>query len=526
MTLYLYAQVGLILGIFLGGMGWAVAEAVPPLMPEATAAARSRQAQQQDDLTAIDRYDRQQHPFTAAQETHWRQTLWATAVREPQGERARAAEGAIVDLLTLATAPTAPTPTQERLITQALQVAHQLYTAQPQEFAGLEGALGALVRGGDDRQIPQGEALVRASWVAAALTALVEGGQQGDPRTLLAQVQENFPQEAQLLPLSLALRDLARGENPPPLPPLGDLLQGWLQGELAQPGQAWVYVLCRPDRGVLCRVLVKDDRGQFYLDPQAEDRVWSVLLSGRSLHGLPWYLSRGETPQGLYRMEGTIPQPDQDYFRAYGYFPLVTLFVPGEPGLTSFGPQPPAPIAVDPDDSQPNGGIPGEVPAPGGLARSASPTTLRDYQALLPPRWRNYTPLHQTYWAGKLGRGLFRIHGTGEDPAFFANNQRYPLSSGWNPAIGCLSAQELYDAQGQWIQGGMPGLLEALHQVTGGKMEGYTLVVEVPSGDPLGDQQPVTWEEIIPAIAPVPPSAQATPPPSLGHTPGVGFPNP
>jgi len=151
---------------------------------------------------------------------------------------------------------------------------------------------------------------------------------------------------------------------------------------------------------------------------------------------------------------------------------------------------------------------------------------LRDYQALLPPRWRNYTPLHQTYWAGKLGRGLFRIHGTGEDPAFFANNQRYPLSSGWNPAIGCLSAQELYDAQGQWIQGGMPGLLEALHQVTGGKMEGYTLVVEVPSGDPLGDQQPVTWEEIIPAIAPVPPSAQATPPPSLGHTPGVGFPNP
>jgi len=99
--------------------------------------------------------------------------------------------------------------------------------------------------------------------------------------------------------------------------------------------------------------------------------------------------------------------------------------------------------------------------------------------------------MQQTYWAGKAGRGLFRIHGSGESIDFFTNNQRYPDSAGWNPAIGCLSAVELYDEAGQLQRADMPQILQQLTRAGGGRLAGYLLVVDIP-----GEETPVTLEEI------------------------------
>jgi len=402
--------------------------ALPRPLPEATAAARSQQAQEQDDRSAPDRYNLDRYPLTAAYESHWRQTLWATALREPED---LAAVQALVALLNLT--DDRLDPAQQRLVEMALQVSHQLYRHLPQAYAALEQPLRATVAHSPDPE-----------WVALALSALVNGGVGADDRQgLIDQVKTRFPQWGQILPLNLTLRDLAIVDLPVITPPLADLLQ-WQ----SVPGEPQVYVLCRPDRGVLCRAILKTGTGEFYRE---EEGLWSVLLSGRSLHDLPWQFRRGETPQGLFRMEGTVPQPDTEYFRAFGFFDLVNLYIPFETGVKAF------------------------IPAQSGTLSGG----LSAYQALLPPRWRGYGPIQQSYWAGKQGRSLFRIHGTGEDPSFFRNNRHYPASEGWNPAIGCLSAQEQYDAQGRLITGGMPTLLQALTAVGGQDFTGYVTVVEV-----------------------------------------------
>jgi hypothetical protein len=236
-------------------------------------------------------------------------------------------------------------------------------------------------------------------------------------------------------------------DNPLELPPLKDLLDWTIA-----PGQPQMYVLCRPDRGVLCQTILKDGNGEFVRE---NGQLWSVPLALRSIHQLSWVFSRGQTPQGIYRIQGTVPQPDMEFFRAFGQFSLVNLFVPFEAGAREF--------------------IPGQ--------RGKFAGTLTTYQSLLPPSWRSYFPMQQTYWAGKAGRGLFRIHGSGEATTFFSNNSRYPLSADWNPTIGCLSARELYDDSGRLLEADMPKILAALRSIGGNNFTGYLMVVEVPGAD-------------------------------------------
>jgi hypothetical protein len=215
------------------------------------------------------------------------------------------------------------------------------------------------------------------------------------------------------------------------------------------PNQLQMYVFCQPDRGALCLTVLKDRNGQFVRD---NGQLWSVPLLLRPVHsGLSWNFTRGQTPQGVFRIEGTRA-PNSDTFRAYGAFPLVKLFVPYEDGAREF--------------------LPGRP--------QQDPTSLADYQALLPASWRSYFPIQQSYWAGKAGRGLFRIHGSGEDPNFFTNNRRYPNSFGWNPSIGCLSALERYDETGRLQHADMPKILDALTRIGGANFSGYLVVVELP----------------------------------------------
>ncbi|MGA1600990.1 MAG: hypothetical protein ACO4CG_01735 [Prochlorothrix sp.] len=416
----------------------------PPLLPEATPQARAAQAQEQNDRSAPGRYDLRRYPLTASQESHWRQTLWATALREPDHPETIAA---LVALLDLTDQPL--DAAQQRLVEMGLQVSHQLYSHAPATYAALTAPLRDTVTHSRDPQ-----------WVALALSALALGELDPDDRqNLIADIKRRFPQWVQILPLNLTLQDLVVADLPVETPPLADLLH-WQ----SVAGEPQLYVLCRPDRGVLCSAVLKNGQGQFHREG---DKLWSVLLSGRSLHGLPWQFRRGETPQGLFRMEGTVPQPDTEYFRAFGFFDLVNLYVPFEAGVTAFVP-----------------------PTLGTL------DSLSAYQTLLPPQWRAYRPIQQSYWAGKQGRNLFRIHGTGEDPSFFRNNQHYPASQGWNPAIGCLSAQESYDATGQLITGGMPPLLTALTQVGGSEFSGYVTVVEVGANEVPNVDQAIQISQI------------------------------
>ena len=119
---------------------------------------------------------------------------------------------------------------------------------------------------------------------------------------------------------------------------------------------------------------------------------------------------------------------------------------------------------------------------------------LQAYQALLPPTWRAYLPIQQTYWAGNAGRSLFRIHGSGAAIDFFHNKSAIVNANNfnWNATLGCLSAIEIYDNRGSLIKADMPKILNALNIVGKGKIEGFLIVVDVPSPS----NQPLTVAEI------------------------------
>jgi hypothetical protein len=119
---------------------------------------------------------------------------------------------------------------------------------------------------------------------------------------------------------------------------------------------------------------------------------------------------------------------------------------------------------------------------------------LQAYQALLPPSWRTYTPIQQTFWAGNAGRSLFRIHGSGAAIDFFRNKDKVVNSKNfdWNATLGCLSAIEIYDDRGNLIKADMPKILDALNTVGKGKVEGFLFVVDVPNPS----NEPITVSEV------------------------------
>ncbi|MBW4553848.1 MAG: hypothetical protein KME35_22475 [Aphanocapsa sp. GSE-SYN-MK-11-07L] len=434
-------------GLWFPNSGWC--GNVPPNLsesgfrqPQATASLRIQQKLEQQAKISPDNYDLQRYPLTDANERHWRKLLWATAVVSPQEPSVTAA---LSQLLALTNQPNL-SRSQVRTLDMAMQVSIQLYLSHPANETALEQRFLEII-----------ESSPEARWVAMSLSGLAKAGMPPDALQRLSQrIYQRFPQGSEDLVLQTTLRDIADSIAPPPVPPLQDLFNWTIA-----PGQPQLYVICQSERQALCISVLKNRQGRFLRlsDATAKmaetpaERLWMAPLYLQSIHRLAWNFHRGETPQGIYRIEGIIPQPDSQFFRAYGQFPLINLFVPFESGVREF--------------------LPGR--------RGAFTGTLDNYLSLLPPSWRQYRPIQQTYWAGKIGRGLFRIHGSGESPEFFAKTQPTLPSYNWNPTLGCLSALELYDATGKIQRADMPKILNALRTVGGRHFSGYLVVVEIPS---------------------------------------------
>ncbi|MDX2228642.1 MAG: hypothetical protein NW220_03330 [Leptolyngbyaceae cyanobacterium bins.349] len=414
---------------------------------QATTTARVLQRQKQLRQIRPENYDLERFPVTANHEDHWRHLLWTTAVVEP---REAFVAAALNQILTLTTRPGLSTAAV-KTVDQAMKVGTQLYLSDPNFYGSIGQRLVETIE-----QSPDPE------WVAVALSGLAKGRFAATELLRLStSVKARFPGWTTNVYLQTTMQEIADSTNAQNPPPLKDLLE-W---EIA-PQQLHLYVLCRPDRRVLCRAVLKDRDGKFV---QQGDGLWSVPLLLESIHGLGWNFTRGQTPQGIYRIEGVVPQPDDEFFRAYGQFPLVNLYVPFEAGAKAFLPQQPGPFTG----------------------------SLADYTGLLPLAWRNYRPMQQSFWAGRAGRGLFRIHGSGEAVDFFRGKDRtVPESYNWNPTIGCLSARELYNEKGQLIHADMPKILQALKIVGGRNFAGYLVVVDVPATEPA----PISLKTIEAAI--------------------------
>lgn len=433
----------------------------PPIrgyQPKATATARTAQIQEQQQKAHPSRFDLQKYPITESNATHWQDSLWAIGILAPDEPYAVEALAKVLQMTT----ETNLTDPQKGIIDTAMQVGMQLYTLKPAVYGKLKPYFVRTINDGNDSQ-----------WVALSLAALA---QSTDPvqslskvqvEKLILKVQQRFPNWQQDLHLRATIQtnQSDRLQNPQKahqvttIPDLADLLK-W---QIA-PQQAQMYVLCRPNREVLCLSVIKDRNGKFL---KRGNQLWSAPLLLQSLRNLDWYFTNGRTPQGIYRMEGVSLQPDDEVFHAYGQFSLVNLFVPFEDGVQAFLPN----------------------------QKGKFTGSLQAYQALLPPTWRNYQPMQQSYWAGNVGRSLFRIHGSGAAIDFFGNKDKVVDRKyfDWNATLGCLSAIELYDDRGNLLKADMPKILDALTTVGRGKVEGFLIVVDVPS---RSNNEPITVEEI------------------------------
>jgi hypothetical protein len=425
----------------------------PPIRaykPKATVNARNTQILDQQQKSNPSRFDLQKYPVTESNAGHWQDSLWAIgvlAIEEPYAVQA------IENILQMTTATNLSDP-QKGIIDMAMQVGVELYTLKPAIYGKLQPYFLRTINFSDDSQ-----------WVALSLSAISNTSSNTDLNQLSKlklTVQQRFPNWSQDLHLRETLQnfdsDRKTSKNPTTIPNLADLLK-WK----VAPQQSHMYVFCRPNRDVLCLTVIKDRNGKFLKQGK---QLWSAPLLLQSLRNLDWYFTNGRTPQGLYRMEGVSLQPDDDFFHAYGQFSLVNLFVPFEDGANTFLPN----------------------------QKGKFTGNLQAYQALLPPSWRTYAPIQQTFWAGNVGRSLFRIHGSGAAIDFFRNKDKVvnPQNFNWNATLGCLSALEIYDDRGSLIKADMPKILDALNTVGKGKIDGYLIVVDVPS--PSGE--PVTLDEV------------------------------
>ncbi len=376
---------------------------------------------------------------------YWLDLLWKTGVAEPQ--RLYIAES-LTEILRFATIPTNQTSIQPDIITAALRLAIQLYSSKSKVYQGLDTSLVQVANNSKN-----------STWVAMAVAGLAQR-ESLSTSDLITQISLKISQKFNFIdPVNLRLSTTLQSLYQISQPPLRDLLLAKIVAN-----QPILFVICSSDRAQLCQAIVKDERG--ILLKEANGKLWSVSLFLQSLHRLPWNFTNGNTPQGIYRIEGLAPEnlktakdlPTDQEFLAYGQFPLVKLFMPFETAVKEF--------------------LPGK--------KGTFKGSIQAYQALLPSSWRDYFPLQQSYWAGKLGRSFIRIHGTGFAPGYFWTDSQAIANPNWNPALGCISAQELYDSKGNIIKADMPKILDALRQVGKGKVTGYAVVVDLaPNQEPL-----------------------------------------
>lgn len=157
----------------------------------------------------------------------------------------------------------------------------------------------------------------------------------------------------------------------------------------------------------------------------------------RSITNLPYYLTNGNTPQGLYKLNGFAISDN----KFIGSTINLQMSMPFEITNDSF-------FIYKTND-----------------ANSA-------YKKLLAPFAADEN-LWQSFYAGQLGRSEIIAHGTTINPAYYKKENYYPNT----PSLGCLCSPELWNKKGKKIYSAQQLWINELQKLNGGN--GYLLVVEI-----------------------------------------------
>lgn len=264
---------------------------------------------------------------------------------------------------------------------------------------------------------------------------LIQGGKMRYKHVIVRELRNTFRDSLQN-PIIKMLAVHLSGEKPETLPPIKDLLS--LQ---FAPGLTVLYSFQRPNRKYPGRVIVRKPDGTFVQD--SSGKLFSVPQLALSVSNLPFYLTNGNTPQGIYRMSGFAVSNS----RFIGPTQNIQLSMPFEIPVDSF-------IISKPPYMN-------------------SCWSIEKYKVLLPKSWKNHLPIYHSFYAGKAGRTAIIAHGTTIDPNYYKGTSYYPQT----PSLGCLCTLESWSADGYRQRSDQQRLVDAVKKAGNGI--GYLVVINL-----------------------------------------------
>lgn len=152
-------------------------------------------------------------------------------------------------------------------------------------------------------------------------------------------------------------------------------------------------------------LMIRTAGHQWLKDAEGQNYCFTQLA--RSINNMPWYLTNGNTPQGLYKLAG-IDVSNNNWI---GPTPNMQMVMPFEPGLQ--------PFFLDTVEA------------------------YRQYQNLL-GSLAKFPSLFQSYHAGRIGRSEIIAHGTTIPEWYYTGQPYYPCT----PSLGCLCSPEIWSESG------------------------------------------------------------------------------
>lgn len=201
-----------------------------------------------------------------------------------------------------------------------------------------------------------------------------------------------------------------------------------------------IYSFQRYNRDYTGIAIMQNADGRFVKNTDGSLMIFEQLA--RSGSDLPYFITNGSTPQGVYSIQGT----NISHNNFIGPTPTLQLMLPFENKWEKYFKQ----------------------------NWNASQDSVMMYKNLLPPNWRSYEPMMEAWDAGKIGRTAVIAHGTALDPEYFKGKPFYPLT----PSQGCLCAKELWNVTtGKLLMSEQFNLVNAFQTAAGNK--GYLYVINL-----------------------------------------------
>ncbi|MGN6493561.1 MAG: hypothetical protein ACTHLE_16290 [Agriterribacter sp.] len=243
--------------------------------------------------------------------------------------------------------------------------------------------------------------------------------------SLLQLANKNFPDTVNQNEVMIALKTFLRRQYSLMQQPSPDMIE--LFAYQKQRGIKTIYSLQRWNRNYRGLAIVQREDGSFVRDSNGRLMIFEQLA--RSASDLPYFITNGSTPQGVYRVTGTAVSRSA----IIGPTPNLQLIMPYEENWENYF-----------CDSTLL------------LTDTTEAGILSTYLSNYPTGWRSNAAVEEVLTAGKTGRTEIIAHGTTIDPEYFAGKSFYPLT----PTLGCLCARE------QWnITTGKPSFSEQLNLV-------------------------------------------------------------